>query len=509
MKDVLNKLLIIVIGFILTSAIAYYGFLQKKTELKYTISESISLNKNNDSSVSVQQLRISNTGDLPITTIVIKIKSKIIDYYVQKYKDSDSMSITKESNYFELVYPLIPKENTILLNLYTSESNIINDKIEITHSDGKAIEAFQQNDLISTFQVISWVILIIQILIFGYSAIATSISNYLLLIDISKTIRKIKRKKPWYLFHNRWETIKYEALNNLFKKDYNSDIEKTASYVFLTSDKTEFFTEDEWIKYKELAVKSLKEHIITSITSSYKLKVGELIYNISKPKYCSDTSWQSIIDKMSELYHIGAVNYAIYLNTPETTKKLLSEKKPTTISEEYWTKIQKSLEDIYAYKIVSNGTKWSVLDKYLKEIDLSILSDERKEQIEKIFSEIISGKENKENYSWLAHHIKRLPYQNELMEKPDNISEKDWKEFIEIHNTFVKVKNDTENTLRAIERENAEITPLRIKATKQLEIIDNLLYDPKSIDKVEEYNIPFNTGNWENLLRIKDILSNK
>ena len=193
---------------IIPIALVYLGFLQKKAELKYTISESISLNKNNDSSVSVQQLRISNTGDLPITTIVIKIKSKIIDYYVQKYKDSDSILVVKKPNYFELVYPLIPKENKILINLYTSELNIINDKIEITHSDGKAIEAFLQSESVSIIQAVQVALYGFYVLLFLYFIYNLKISNFIYFASYSEKIQIIERKKPWYLLESKWIRIR-------------------------------------------------------------------------------------------------------------------------------------------------------------------------------------------------------------------------------------------------------------------------------------------------------------
>jgi hypothetical protein len=45
-----------------------------------------------------------------------------------------------------------------------------------------------------------------------------------------------------------------------------------------------------------------------------------------------------------------------------------------------------------------------------------------------------------------------------------------------------------------------------VEVKKQLDTIHNILKDPSEIDRIEDYNIPFSKGNWDNLNQIANYL---
>lgn len=94
--------------------------------------------------------------------------------------------------------------------------------------------------------------------------------------------------------------------------------------------------------------------------------------------------------------------------------------------------------------------------------------------------------------------------------KPENITEKEWDQvgrisvrFKEMEEENKKARNEQETT----RHEKTEVEKLRGKIENQLNIIHNILSDPKSIDRIEDYSDIFAPGNFDNLRKISLLLS--
>ena len=69
---------------------------------------------------------------------------------------------------------------------------------------------------------------------------------------------------------------------------------------------------------------------------------------------------------------------------------------------------------------------------------------------------------------------------------------------------LAKEKNRSKS--ERISRESQQLTSDREKVLKQLTILNNLLTDPFSIDRVESYDNPFASGNFELLKKVSKTL---
>lgn len=65
-----------------------------------------------------------------------------------------------------------------------------------------------------------------------------------------------------------------------------------------------------------------------------------------------------------------------------------------------------------------------------------------------------------------------------------------------------KLKKKLEDERGTLTREQEEVTSLRGTILRQLRIIERMLEDPSSIERIEPYDNPFASGNFEMLKRI-------
>ena len=93
----------------------------------------------------------------------------------------------------------------------------------------------------------------------------------------------------------------------------------------------------------------------------------------------------------------------------------------------------------------------------------------------------------------------RLNNNFHLKTKPDVIEDSEWDKLKELEDSILNkleiVKKDSiENNIQ--KRKNKK---LKKKLSKQLEILNDFFDEPNSINRVEDYDNPFSTGNFERL----------
>jgi hypothetical protein len=106
-------------------------------------------------------------------------------------------------------------------------------------------------------------------------------------------------------------------------------------------------------------------------------------------------------------------------------------------------------------------------------------------------------------------YLCQMFYWDKIHDKPEIIEAEDWKEIDQLYNRIVKKEKEIKENLLEANKLKSEFLPLKGKVSKQLEIINNLLIDPKSIEKIEDFDIPFAKGNWENIQKISKIMTKK
>lgn len=483
-----------------------FKFFDEKSELKYSLSQKIDSDfLINNEEFGIQQLTLKNSGDIVVNDIVIKINSKILDFKVKKFTNKDSIFTSNSDSNFELNYPKLPPMGEIIV--LVKSSGITYKNIEIYHSKGKALEIFENNSPIESsifyFLIIFYLLLSLYSLKNIYTDSLKSKASY----DSAKVLKK---KIPWYVDKDKWVEIRSVAVNNYFKKEYFIKIENRSYYNFLNENENENITEDEKSKLNEIAINLLMTNITDALSTSYFTSELDQLKSLKKPKNISIEKWESILENISKvtltktLRDLFVSDLSLY--NDKNVIKVLENSKPQLLREEDWIKLKDILSNYYVAIVLTDIVK---NENYDAKVKWELINEDNKRKLNGILTEIKDSKNNIEYYSELLHFLRKSLYWTKIPERPALILEEDWLSINELFNNIIQSQINGNNDLKEAFEIKNKFYLLKEKISNQLEIINDVLNDPNSIDKIEIYNIPFEKGNWENLLKLSHILKNK
>jgi len=500
----------IVVGIILLvlgGLFAKYKIFDDKIELKYSLTNKIPSDfSESKPEAGIQQLTIKNSGDLMINSITIKINSQIIDYKVKKFKSTDSITSSKAKNYLEIGYPELPPLGEVIVLLETSQKGINNSDVQIFHSKGLAKEAFSNNDSWGNWIFLFASLIYLTLTMFGlrnlYSdSLQSKVSYY--------PYDLLKRKKPWYFKEEKWFDIRKDALDSIVKRDSVFNIENSESYKMLNTDKQDFLSDEEWSILKQKAEEKLKIIVSEKINKSYYDSSFDELSNLSKPKYISYESWKKIYEEVSKGYCTHKQREILHYDSTDYPLKILESHKPEIIEDEEWNKLINIASKAYSAEIILNGILRYNLDEYIDNQKLDALDSDKKNQVIEFFENLKKSVDQKDYYDTLLDNIRELFYWDKLPDKPDTINDDDWNKIEKLFNSLIKTKQEVEKDLKEAQKLRNDFEPAMHKIRNQLELIDNIFKDPEIINRVEDYNIPFEKGNWENLVKLATKLKDK
>ncbi len=454
MKNVLlSGIILLIVGGIITKYI-----FNEKVELRYIMSDRIPTNFiNNDSTESIQQIEVLNTGDIDLNKIVIKIKARVKDYKVFKIANSDSVQVVKSSDLFELVYPQIPPEGNIKIVIKSIGNGFNLGDIDIKHSKGSAKPALETNN---SYDYIFYGLMLIYFILIGFSVRSNLIDSVAFSIYHKPFDKILNRFKPWYLSDDKWKKIREDSMKYVFDYEYvSTSIKDTLYYQLLNSEKPQKINDIEWNKLMSLSQEMLLKRISETVNRGYDLEVAKFT-NLKRPKHIEEEFWAKVTTLISNAYKTILIsNIKSYLSIEELKLKL-NETKPEIIKTKDW-------EEYTSY-----------VSKMINLIELSEKNEILQEQLE------------------------MLIYQTELKEKPIELTPKEWEKLKEIELDIFEKSKQIREDLVELQKLKFEILPLKTKLDKQLKIINEVLTDPTAIDRIEDYENPFNIGNFENLKQI-------
>jgi hypothetical protein len=553
MKQTVTSLIIpLAIGLI----VAYFAFnLNKESvDLRYTISEKIPTKYVESSTAeTVQQLVVKNNGNIPAEKIQIKINGVIEEYDILKNSVSDKVEEHNSTGHFEAMYPYLPPGAQFSYIFKTTGMGLTKSSIEITHNKGKATEALSSDaasiaNKIGSFAFLSltffyFVLFVIQVRSLAIDHLESSWSYTGFYEYLSKT-------KPFYVSQDKWNSIRRKYIEKKSKVEYfhSTDIEELESYKILNQDKPAYLSVDEWELLKEKTTKCLVDLLTYSIKTSSIFDNISKYFTIRKPKHFPGNQWKEIVEEINKNFVVSKkLNEKFYLTAEEIIKEL-NAGMPSGMSGVHWDQYKEYLLKRYYEIIYRDLLRETNPIKFLKKVDISILSKEKqdrlndlaykieltnfdnissiyaandflkKEKPEWITIEDLSKFEKKaEAYVELEKSAKR--YQSllyalndivnlvPLKEKPnDTIDNKEWDKITDLESKISTIAIKIEEDKEQLETEKKETQELKNKILKQLEIINDTLTDPKSIDRIEPYDNPFSEGNFTNLHNLANLL---
>jgi hypothetical protein len=448
---------------IILSGIAAEFFFNDKIELRYVVSDRIPTNFfKGEESESIQQLELLNTGDIELQRIIIKINANVLEYTIQKVTNSDSIIISKTLGDLEILYPQLPPESTIKIIIKSLGDGIDIDDIDIKHSKGRAKLALEAN---SSFNYISSATMVFYLIIISIGIRTTLFDSVRSRVFYNPYDKILKKTKPWYLPLGKWESLREDSLKHVFDNNNSSNFQNNLYFQILNSEKSQNITNEEWGKLQENAQKKLTEAILENLINGLNWNFEKFL-SFKKPKNIDDENWNKIKLLISKYFTMSLIMKVRDYNSQDEISQLLKRQKPEIIDENEWKNYIKFLKRFV--EIENKKIKNDLLEKEL----LNVI------------------------------------YRIGLKEKPEILESEIWEMLKKIDNQIIKYSEKVEKDLIELKRVKLETIPLKEKLDKQLKIIHEVLNDPLSIDRIEDYANPFSKGNFENLKLIAEITKN-
>lgn len=535
-----------------------------KPTIVYTTSENIAaFNETNiDPHSNIQQITVKNIGKSAAKDIQVKINGTINDSAVIKDSAADKIELHKEG--FELIYEELPPDGSFKLVIKSTLSTLNDNVLTVKSSNGLAKNGLEDNNSIMDGLFYLFIIFYSLLSIYSLREIYVNMKVRRYSLNTYESPSFINNKKPFYFTEREWK----ELLNRFIQEKIRSDISVTTkslkdlnSYVILINEKPEFFTIEEW----ETIKKKAKEIILLNIEIAFsRITFNDDTLNNILLSYCDSTTPlpETFIDeisiKISQSYTQHKMN-KYYYNT-NVVNKALEEKRPNYVKisdwEQYITylknlqfvfilneiyesfnqplaifekykenikenkdKIEKLAYNIEFYRFISNTFKdFSFYSQFELPNKPEWMTDIQYNELKKIIITLQSTRVKEEEIKKIFEIISKALSKLQLPEsKPTFVSDYNWEILKDYTQSAEKVKsiqdeltekerllNDKESLLT---NEKQDLNTLKEKIETQLEIINNLLIDPSSIYRIEEYSNPFALGNMENLKMLADLLT--
>lgn len=540
-QNVYSAIIMLVIGLI----VAYFAFNLNKEyiDLRYTLSEKIPTKFIETSTAeTVQQLVVKNNGNIPATRIQITIDGLIEDHDILKNSLSDIVEEHNLKGHFEAIYPSLPPGGQFSYILKTSGGGITKDNLEIKHNKGKAKEALASDSQSIDSKIGKYIFLaifIFYLILLVFQGRSMAIDHLASSATYTNYYDYLNKKKPIYVSQEKWDSIRRKYIEEKIYL-HSTNIEEQENYKILNQDKPKFITNDEWELLKEKSSKCLMDQWTSSIKTSSIFSNIEKYFTLKKPKHFPENKWNEIVKKANENFiSVQKLKKRFYLSTKDIIKELESGI-PTGMLPNFWDEYKEFLKDRYYEIVYKEILRETHPLKYLKEIDLSVLSKDQQGPLEDLAYRIqllrtddISSLYNAEKFikndkpEWikqddleklekkaeayvaleksirknesLSNALNNIVNLTSLKDRPESLDTNEWERVLELESKIATIAIKIEEDKSKLESEKQKTNELKDKVLKQLSIIDDVLIDPESINKIEDYDNPFSEGNFANL----------
>lgn len=546
----------LVIPLVIGLIVAYFAFNLNKefVDLRYTISEKIPTKYIESSTAeTVQQLVVKNNGNIPAEKIQIKIMGAIVEHDILKNSVSDKVEEHYSNGHFEAIYPSLPPGAQFSYIFKTSGMGLTKSLIEITHNKGKGTEALS-SDVVSTVSKIGSLFsigaMLFYFFLFAIQGRSMAIDHLESSGSYTGFYEYLSKSKPFYVSQDKWNSIRRKYIEKMGKVEYyrSSDVEELESYKILNQDKPAYLSADEWELLKEKCTKSLVDCLSYSIKKSSYFGNLSRFFTIKQPINFPNNQWAEITEEINKNFIVSKkLNEQFYLSAEDIAKEL-NAGMPNGMLGSYWDQYKEYLLKRYYEIIYRDLINERSPINYLETVDLSILNKEKQDRLndlaykieltnfenisslysaneflekekpgwitvedlsklEKKAKEYLEVEKSSEKYKSLLFAINDIVCLIPLKEKPsDAIDDNEWAKVTELEGKISSIAIKIEEDKEKLEAEKQETQELKNKILKQLKIVNETLSDPKSLDKVEQYDNPFSKGNFENLQIISSLL---
>ena len=537
---------------LLPVVVTYYLNNIRKPDVRYILSGAIPLSFSisaGSNYENIQQLEVKNVGSVQAEKIVINIEKPITEYDIKKYIPSDTVEVYSAQNSVQFIYPALPPQAEFKIVLRSPESISYSD-IVVSHNSGIGTEALAP-DKGNWANYVPEALFLAATMLYLATTMFTARSSF---IDSWKSVSALKRldlllaaKKPWYVTSSEWPSIHSAAIKHKVKDEYiyyQRDVENTVAYSLSNFDKPEHIIDGDWKEIIDIATDRL-EIIYKNLSKGSDDEV-EYMLQLEKPRYFPDDKWNKLIQSANEGFVRNKKGRFWAINT---VVDLLKSQKPKKITESVWREYTTLLKDTYFDQIRQKLEFSKEPSKIISQFDLSLLAEESRKKLEDIvltqqreseFTHLIESllndepidaepkyldtwewgrfrdfeekKQSIERQSKLIQLVNSVLEREPLGEEADSVTDLEWDTLIALEDGFKAIdqldkrQQEFEEEKREYNESKKQFTPVKQKVERQLQIINDVLNDPSSVDRLESYDDTFASGNLENLRKLSSYL---
>lgn len=545
----------LIVGILLAVFTYYLNY--QKVDVRYLLYESIPVDiSGTTSATSIQQIIVVNMGNVKAERIIVDITENLKDYDIVKYSQSDVVNQYHSQSNYELIYPELPPQGSFRIIFKSQGTGIKKDNIIVKHNKGVGTEILEKTNppLTLWIYITGFLIFILmgirETLIYGWDYNSRTIQKADLVLK--------RTKKPFYITKGRWDKIRSEALETKVNERYISTYNITDSPIFemLNQIKPDYLSDQEWNKLKDTANTLVFSKLLSKISESDYVKSVIDILRIEKPNHFSDNNWQDIKEKaIQKFIYLKKVNF--YGNTASRYLVEINSDHPQEIPEIDWGKyidhikkeyynwinmqiyssknacefindIQIDCLDLSSRNYVSSRAYNLELEKFASKLFYDpqyILQCEKPKWIKESDYKNIINKASKlaeldKNIEIVKKKMNDLSsitkFRTIPIERPQYFNVEEWNKVCEIYKEIDEINNQRgevankeiqlNNYKDELIKEKLVVENLKNTVLNQLHLIDEILKDPNSINKIEEYESVFATGNFKNIKKVAEIL---
>lgn len=536
MKTFFWPILVIIAGTIFAS-----WFNRERYDVRYTLTENVPVSFGGATSEAVQQIEVQNLGKSRADRIQVRVQSAVIAHQVIRQSAADNVVEFKTADSLEIVYPSLPADGSFRLVFKTYGDGVPKERVQVRHEKGIATYAFGSSSPWSS--VVTWVQVLSSIiyclLLFG-SLREQRVSSLKHKAEYESEELLRKKHKPWGVNDEQWREVRQLALKKFATQSIGSDvgdIETSATFRRLNQDRLEFLSSDESQEYRVLACEQVLLELSVRIHRQHSYERLRSLLRLKRPLQLPEDKWDEIAS-----FLVGKVlEKRVQDSRHREELPYLEEERPEQIGKKEWEACQKEFVDRLYFRLIKE-IEWSrsplsIVDTAAAGALPTKESEELKKRAYaaavrllpdvtipyKAASFLATSRpawildDDYDRYKEMAERVVEndslklvlRDISNGLRpsdESMDALSSELRGKIAEMESKLRGERQRVAEESRKLLEERAEFASERKIVIKQLNILNALFDDPKSISRIEAYDNPFASGNFESLKFVANVL---
>ncbi len=540
MKMLNNFLLPLII--VLVGALFTWWISKERYEVRYALSERIPSSFDISQQEAIQSLEIKNLSSKEVDGLQVVIPSKVVAYKILKNSEVDQVKEFRTAEKVEFVYERLAADSAFRVILKSTGEGVSVDQISVRHSKGSGVPALSKGSgLQSAFSLVSMLsaIFYVGLCINGIRTLAIESLENSASYNSEKTL---KRRCPFYVSQEKWLDIREKAIGRYAKIDrYYGDVAQlieSPQCRFLEGGKPEYLSSDEWEAIRVKISDSLSANLRSKIISAYDINELERLLNQKQPAAFIVTTWSELIQFAEKLY-FGVRRQVRDREIPSSLVRSMPN-----VNKEAWLESQEELRKRYFSFVRAEIESSSQPMDRLEQFDITALGVAEQKllkdaayslamlKIKALWASygVDVAKQGKPSWMTVADYedilsasqskaqFEKDKFQQDKLLKAlrsiaagrspytEGIDDSTKAEIVALSEQIVASREKIKTDEMLMQGVAAQVSKDRAHVTRQLEVLNDVFRDPDSVDRVEEYNIPFSAGNWAIIRRVASVM---